>query len=245
MPAVRVGEIDLWYAVQRSRNPSLLPVVLLHGAGGSHLDWPATLRRLPGRRVIALDLPGHGRSAPPCRESVAAYAGDVQRLLDHLGIARCILAGHSMGGAVALALALQRPQCVAGLILIGSGARLPVPPQILDELGGEPQQVLNWFSARLGESSLGGVDPAALRADLLACNRFDLRPVLDRLMMPALVIVGRDDRMTPARLSQELVHRMSAAELVIVDGGGHLVALEQPERVGGVIRAWLAGVDPG
>jgi len=245
MPVVHVGEIDLWYADQHPKTASPLPVLLLHGAGGSHLDWPATLRRLPDRRVIALDLPGHGRSSPPWRDSIAVYAGELSRLLDRLDIPRCILVGHSMGGAIALALALQRPECAAGLILIASGARLPVPSEIVDGLIEEPRPALSRFGARLGMSGMSAVDPAVLRADLLACDRFDARPTLDRLTMPALVIAGRDDRMTPVSFSAELASRMGKATLVIVDGGGHFLVLEQPDQVGGIVRDWLAGVDPG
>jgi pimeloyl-ACP methyl ester carboxylesterase len=256
MPVAQVGEIGLWYADQGLKESPRLPMLLLHGAGGSHLDWPATLRRLPDRRVIVPDLPGHGRSAPPWRDSIGAYAGDVMGLLDRLGFGRCILVGHSMGGAIALSVAHMRPQCVAGLILIGCGARLPVPAAILDGLVVEPQRALAEFGARLGTSGagpssfsagpgLGAIDPAVLRADLLACGRFDATGWLGELSMPALVVVGRGDRVTPVALGEDLAGRMGAATLVVMEGGGHFVALEQPSRVGEVVRGWLAGVDPG
>ncbi len=256
MPVAQVGEIGLWYADQGLKESPRLPVLLVHGAGGSHLDWPATLRRLPGRRVIAPDLPGHGRSAPPWRDSIGAYAGDMVGLLDCLGLGRCILAGHSMGGAIALSMARMRPQCVAGLILIGCGARLPVPAAILDGLVAESQRALAEFDARLEASDpmpssfpavpdLAAIDPAVLRADLLACGRFDATGWLGGLSMPALVVVGRGDRVTPVALGEDLAGRMGAATLVVVEGGGHFVPLEQPGRVGEVVRGWLAGVDPG
>src|SRR5512138_3800323 len=80
------------------------PLVLVHGAGGSQRHWAEEVRALPGRRVIALDLPGHGRSPGPAPGTVAGLARSVLGLLDALGLETAVVAGHSMGGAVALTL---------------------------------------------------------------------------------------------------------------------------------------------
>jgi pimeloyl-ACP methyl ester carboxylesterase len=114
------------------------PILLIHGSGGSHLDWPGSLRRIVGRRVLTLDLPGHGRSTPPGRETAADYAADVIGLLDALAIDTAIVAGHSLGGAIALQLALSHPERIAGLNLVGTGARLRVHSAILDHILPEP-----------------------------------------------------------------------------------------------------------
>src|SRR5574337_242258 len=106
-------------------------LVLVHGAGGTHRHWPEEVRALPGRRVIALDLPGHGGSPGPAPGTVAGLARSVLGLLDALGVPGAVVAGHSMGGAVALTLALEAPARVAGLCLVGTGARLRVSPAVL------------------------------------------------------------------------------------------------------------------
>src|SRR5512133_3755617 len=107
------------------------PLVLVHGAGAASDDWPPELRALPGRRVLAVDLPGHGAAPGPAPGSVAAFASAVEALLDAHGIASAVIAGHSMGGAIALTLALERPARVAGLVLVSTGARLRVAPEAL------------------------------------------------------------------------------------------------------------------
>ena len=97
MPYVNVNNRRLFYTHQQpaAAGPALL---LLHGAGGSHLVWPGALRRLAETRVLALDLPGHGRSAPPGRRTIAHYAAAVNDFIAAAGLPEVVIAGHSMGG---------------------------------------------------------------------------------------------------------------------------------------------------
>ena len=108
------------------------PLLLVHGAGGTHLHWPETLRALPGRRVLPVDLPGHGQAPPPGEQTIAAYARALWGSSTRWGSRGWWWAGHSMGGAIAITLALDAPGRVAGLFLVGTGARLRVAPAILE-----------------------------------------------------------------------------------------------------------------
>src|SRR3990172_5353354 len=103
-----------------------LPVVLIHGAGGNHLHWPTEIRRLPGVRVYALDLPGHGKSPGAGQQSIQTYADSVFHWLQDAGLHRAVFVGHSMGGAIALWLALAHPENVLALSLLGASARMRV-----------------------------------------------------------------------------------------------------------------------
>ncbi|MBP6788450.1 MAG: alpha/beta fold hydrolase, partial [Candidatus Promineofilum sp.] len=96
MPYINVTDRRLFYTDQQpdAAGPALL---LLHGAGGSHLVWPGALRRLAGTRVLALDLPGHGRSAPPGRRAIAHYTAAVADFIAAVGLPEVVIAGHSMG----------------------------------------------------------------------------------------------------------------------------------------------------
>jgi len=130
----------IFYARHRSRKaPDKAPaVVCVHGAGGSHLNWPAEILRLPGAVVYALDLPGHGRSTGSGRQTVGEYVAMLVSLLDALNLPDAVIVGHSMGSAVALEMALAHPDRVRGLVLVGSGARLRVAPailQVMERLG--------------------------------------------------------------------------------------------------------------
>ena len=98
-----------------------MPLVLIHGAGGTHRHWPAELRRLPDRTVYALDLPGHGRSDGAGFSTVSAYREALFEFLEAEGLEKVVLAGHSMGGAVVQDFALHYGSRLAGM---GLGARL-------------------------------------------------------------------------------------------------------------------------
>lgn len=258
MPFVALDGTRLWYAPYHLDQESPFPpVVLVHGAGGTHLDWPAALRRLPGCRVITLDLPGHGRSDLPGRQSVDAYAADVIALLDALALPEVVIVGHSMGSAVGLTLGLAQSDRVAGLVLIGSGAKLRVHPDFLSRIRSEPE----WVYARLGEWLWGAGIPDAMRrmarermaevspfvtyGDYLACNTFDVLDQLGAIQPPTLVIAGTEDQMTPLKYSHTLVEAMPHAQLVVVQDAGHMLPLEQPAVVMDAIVDWLAQIFSG
>lgn len=229
-------------------------VLLIHGAGGSHLDWPVSLRRLPDARVYALDLPGHGRSAPPAYDSIAEYSAWTAGFMRALGLPPAVLVGHSMGAAIALELALQEPALVRALVLIGAGARLPVSPLILEGLQTSPGEliprIVGWAYGRdfpeegkkLARQRLEQVPPAVLYRDFLACSRFDRRAELKDIYPPALVLAGSEDRMVPLALSEELCSGLPRARLVTFAGAGHMLTFERPAEVAGAVADFLAGL---
>ncbi len=255
MPGIQLSQGKLWYAARRVEGSPYPPLVLLHGAAGSHLHWPGELRRLPAATVLVPDLPGHGRSDGPGRQSVEAYAAVVLEFLDALGIRRAIIGGHSMGGAIAQMLALDSPRRVAGLILLGTGARLRVHPDILNHVLDDPPGVydllLKWMWAegtpestlRLGRQQMAANDPQTVHGDFIACNTFDVMGRVGEIAAPTLVIGGTADRMTPLKYSEYLADHIPAAEMVTVEGGGHMMALEQPQVVAQAVSSWLARTD--
>ncbi len=132
MPYTTVDGQRTFYAYHAGPASPSPHLILVHGAGGSHLHWGAAVRNLHNANVYALDLPGHGRSEGPGHGTIADYAAFVVAFMDALDIQQAVIAGHSMGGATALTAALNHPQRVAGLLLVGTGARLRVLPRILE-----------------------------------------------------------------------------------------------------------------
>jgi pimeloyl-ACP methyl ester carboxylesterase len=241
----------MWYAGDRRWSPGETPLGLIHGAGGSHLYWPPELRRLPGTPVIVPDLPGHGRSEGPGRDEIGDYATAVSDLLDALGLRRVVLGGHSMGGAIAQWMALSQPERVAGLVLIGTGAKLRVAPALLDAVRIDPAAAIATIVAwsfgpdapaairQLGNQALQEVDPAVLYGDLVACDRFDVRHRLHEIEVPALVIGATEDRLTPLWFAHYLAENLPHAELRVVEGAGHMMALERPEEVSSAVTTFV------
>ncbi|MCA0457888.1 MAG: alpha/beta hydrolase [Chloroflexi bacterium] len=251
MPYAETERGMIWYADHRDPTLHRPVTVVIHGAGGTHLDWPAEIRRLPELNAVILDLPGHGRSAGTGRNSVGAYASDVLAFMDALKLDKAILAGHSMGGAIAQTIALQHPARVIGLILIGTSAKLGVHPDLLNGMVNEFKRTVNvlvslYYGTRPNESMvrrsqqrLSDFNPVTLYNDYVACNAFDLRDQLQHITVPTLIIGGSDDRMTPYKASSFLNAHIAGSRLVQIDGGGHMMMLEQPETAAEAIREWL------
>ncbi|MBI5669639.1 MAG: alpha/beta hydrolase [Chloroflexi bacterium] len=251
MPLIETTNDPIWYADHRDRTTHLPVTLFIHGAGGSHLDWSAELRRLPEANAIVPDLPGHGKSPGTGRQSISAYASDMIALLDALKIDRAFIAGHSMGGAIALMLALNYPDRVRGLILIGTGAKLAAHPILLNASADKEkavEMILNgyWGTSpeydqlrRLSRKHLLEFDANVMQGDYIACNTFDVRDQLGRITQPALVIGATDDAMTPLKFSTYLHDNLPNAELVTVQGANHMMALQQPQFVADAVRTWL------
>ena len=251
MPYIEVNGEQLYYAQARSPD-ARLAMVLVHGAGENHLVWPASLRRVDGATVYALDLPGHGKSGGQGRASIADYVVVLLGFLDALGVQRAVIAGHSMGGAIAQQFALGHPARVMGLVLVATGARLRVAPAILDGIltdtdatldlvtryawgPGAPEQMV-----QLGRVQLAQVNPQITANDYAACNTFDVIDRLGQITAPTLVLGGTADQMTPPKYAAFLAEKIRGARLAMIEGAGHMVMLEQPGLVAHPVEEFLS-----
>jgi pimeloyl-ACP methyl ester carboxylesterase len=232
------------------------PVILIHGAGSSHLVWPAELRRMPNQRVLAVDLPGHGRSGGVAQQSIAAYSTQMVDFLATLGLYQAVFVGHSMGGAIALDLAIRHPDHIAGLGLISTGAYLGVDPIFLENLS-NPLTVpnaLHTFQQRAFGSqtsvtliercmlSMRETRPSVLYGDWRACADFDQRESITHVEAPAWVIAGVEDRILPIAYANFLAGRLPAARLQMIPSAGHMALLEQPAQVAHGLQQFLAAL---
>jgi len=248
---------DIYYHIyEGSEQGQKPPVVLIHGAGGTHLYWPSEVRRLPGNRVLAADLPGHGKSGGRGRQSISAYAWVILEWLAVLGVHRAVFVGHSMGSAIAITLALGHAEHVLGLGLVGAGARLSVAPELL-ESASSPSTfyraidtlVSRSFSSHtdaklteLAARRMAEVRPSVTYGDLLACNSFDEMDRIGQIRQPTLILCGVEDQMTPVRYSQYLADSIPGAVLKTIPDAGHMVMLEQPQSVAKALLDFLAGL---
>jgi len=236
------------------------PIVFLHSAAGNTTHFAAQLAHLRegGRRSIAFDFRGHGRSAPPPDGdySIAGLAADVARVADALELERFVLAGHSMGGAAAVAYAGAHPQRLAGLLLLdpaSDGRALPADLRagVIAALRSPAYlKTVEDYWAPMLEASSPAVR-ARLAADLRSTRRealvetlaslFEFDPVtpLRRYPGPALALITRFNQ-TPASY-QALVPRLPHRQ---IDGVGHWLHLDAPEVVNREIDQFLAVIAP-
>ena len=238
-------------------------IFFLHGAGSSHLAWVLQTRAMAydGWNVAAPDLPGHFLTEGEPLDSIAAHARFVLHLMDALDASKAVLAGHSMGGLIALEVARLAPQRVAGLVFIATAASIPVNPALIETArrdeeaafaamtswGIGPQAHINENTWPGGGHVGFGLDsmrlnrPGALAVDLAACNEYGRgMEVASGVSVPALGIFGEADRMTPRRNGLALAAAISDCRTVELKGCGHTIPTERPREVNAALRDFLA-----
>ncbi len=228
-------------------------VVFVHGSGDSAACWQRQVAFLGTARALALDLPGHGtrarESALP-EMSVREYALDVRQQIQAAGLMRPIVAGHSLGGAIALQYALDWGDELAGLILIGTGARLRVLPALLEAAQRDQSAALlqvRGLARQPGETprragseqTLPPLAEGVFYRDLAACNVFDVMSELGRITLPVLVVCGEQDVMTPPKYAEYLRAHLPRATLRMIPNAGHDIMRDQPEALNAALGDWL------
>ncbi|MEJ2210980.1 MAG: alpha/beta fold hydrolase [Anaerolineae bacterium] len=254
MSTIQVMGAEVFYVGRRPVPERYPPVVLIHGAGGSHQLWLYQVRDLPQARTYALDLPGHGRSQGLGRDRIAAYGDWLVAFLDAVGVEKAVLVGHSMGGGIALDVALRYQGRVAGLGLVATGARMPVAPTLLEQIQRDPEAavrlIVQWSYGpeadqevvRQGRRQLQQTAPDVLYGDFVACDAFDVRDRLGQISAPACLLFGTQDRMTPAKYAPGLRDGLPDAVLHLVEGAGHMILVEQPQAVTRTLTALLHAI---
>jgi pimeloyl-ACP methyl ester carboxylesterase len=248
---------DLYYSLHCEKGIDNPPLILIHGAGGTRLYWPPEIRRLPGYCVYALDLPGHGKSAhSDGHQTIGEYSDILFEWMGAVQLRRAVLVGHSMGGAIALSMAIHHPERVIALGLISSGARLRVNPNLMAYAADAttyikvadlmasgsfgphtPKRLVELASRRMLETR-----QSVFSGDLQACNKFDIMDRVADVTQPTLVLCGAEDQMTPLRYAQFLANGIPDASLVVVPNAGHMVMLERPHLVAESLLNFLQGV---
>ncbi len=226
-----------------------MTLAFVHGAGECRLSFAPQVAHF--QDAVAVDLPGHPLGDP--KTSIAGCVDWLRGFLSERGISRPVVCGHSMGGAIAQLFALTYPDELAGLVLLGTGARLRVHPKYLEECEDGIQDPDSWLGGRrndyrLVEAGLAAellgraaqIGPAVKLNDLRCCDAFDVMDQVGDIRLPTLVLCGSDDVMTPVKYSEYLHDRIEGSEIRIIEGGSHFVQLEQPEAVNAAIEEFLA-----
>jgi pimeloyl-ACP methyl ester carboxylesterase len=228
-----------------------MKLIFIHGSGGCKEVWHYQTRHFSEADAVA--LPGHPYGKP-CT-SVDSYVEWLRGYPRDTGHIDVVLAGHSLGGAIALLYALKYPEDLEGLILIGSGARLRVGTMYLETLeqAKSNRSVLEEFfhkSYELIKSELRDLlqrkalegDPAVLLNDMLCCDRFDIMDRVHEIKLPTLALCGSEDIMTPPKYTKYLASKIEGAREFVIEGGTHMAFAEKPGLVNKAIEGFLSSL---
>ncbi len=223
-------------------------IIFVHGAGGSEKSWinqkEAFKHKYP---CMLIELPGHGiRKNEPGYDTIDGYSEWLNNQLKGSGVPsnNFVLVGHSMGGAITIDYTVKgydpKPR---GLVLVATGARLPVNPKLLEGLKSNfdktVEKIVQWafsdkpYTDKLKEESLKLLKsnlPEVLYGDFKACDLFDSSDKLSYIKVPTLIVCGTDDLMTPVSYSEYLKNKIPNAELSLLKGTGHMLFLEKPKE---------------
>jgi len=218
-------------------------LIFIHGSGGDHSLWSLQYAQLHKQfNIVAVDLPGHGPSRGGGESDVGKYCLWVKKLLDILHLKNPILVGHSLGAAITLRFTLNYPQEIKGIIPVGGGLKMPVNPSLLEFLKTNPAEAIDLmckfslakenrpkFFALL-KKSLSQANINVLFGDLLACDKLNISGEVAKIVLPALVICGAEDKMTPPDFSRQITENINGAKLCLIEGAGHMVMMERPKE---------------
>jgi pimeloyl-ACP methyl ester carboxylesterase len=222
----------------------------IHGAGSTGEVFAAQRSAFPD--AIVVQLPGHDRAGDA--RTIAEFADAVATDLDAADAREVVLCGSSMGGAIALELGLRAHPRVRALVLLGSGARLRVAPQLFEDLerdfGGAVRRLARMFFHAPTEDAIERAATMMERvgrertiADFRACDAFDVRERLAELHLPVLAVTGAGDVLTPPKFATFIGERVAGARVEIVPEAGHLVMTEAPQVVNDLLAGFVASLD--
>ena len=229
-------------------------IVFIHGGGLDHSVWALQTRYFAyhGRNVLAVDLPGHGRTAGPVLTTIEANADWVMALLDALDVETAALVGHSMGSLVAFDAAARYPARITALALLGTSIPMPVAGRLLDAAKADDNAAFDmvtlWGHSRDGQtganrapglwmtgaavSLLERSGPGVLHACLKAADDYrDGLELAGNIDCPTLLVLAAHDAMTPAGAATPLTEAIANARSITLPGCGHMMMAEQPDAV--------------
>ncbi len=223
-------------------------MLFVPGSGSGREAWVYQTEYFPDSEAIA--LPGHPEGKP-C-PSINDYVEWLRGYIHQHRYQDVILAGHSMGGAIAQLYGLKYPEEIKALVLIGTGARLRVLPTYLTELEKMVTDETAWRKYLEQRYSLVApeirrviiearmrIGPAVMLNDFICCDKFDIMDRVHTIKLPTLIICGSEDEMTPVKYARYLAGKIEGASEVIIEGGTHFAFIERPEEVNQAIDEFL------
>ena len=246
-----IDERTVTFRHDEGSGPSL---VCVHGSAGNHHAYDRLLDSLPGCDRFAINLPGRAGTSGPPLGTVAEMEAFLSRFLESEVEGDYVVVGHSVGGAIAIEHALASPsKRLQGIVLLASGARLRVQPMILelfDQLprpGASPplppgllEQGADLELAAEISKHVGLTPFQSGGADWRAADSFDRMQDLENIQVPALIVAGSNDVLTPPKYAEYLAANIADNEILMIEGAGHMLFIERVPEVSEAIEGFLS-----
>ncbi len=235
-------------------NNSRPTLLFVHGAGQRAYTWrfqEDLFKNHPNFNYIALDLPGRAGSEGTGLQTLKEYKDFLLEFIDTLELENIILIGHSMGGGIAMLLAIEHPELLKAIVLVATSAKLSVATETLDKVRHNFEEFYEISPTRAfaeessqelkDEYRRGLIDTGSevCYGDLIACNKFDIMNEVEKIHIPTLIISADKDIMTPAKYGEYLHQKIYGSELYEIKGSGHFVMQEKAQDVNNIIEDFL------
>lgn len=248
---VKANDIELYFEESGEGDP----IIFVHGWMEDYSMWSSQIEYFSREhRVIAYDQRGHGRSDKPEKGySIRTLSDDLYSFTQNLNIERFTLIGHSMGGMTAMVFALDHPEKISRLILIGTDAKSTLSLRIMlwtllhvlpystfaegsDIKYFKPSEKMKKEAT---ERALRTPKYAAYECFKEFCTNYDIRDRVSGIKVPTLIIVGDKDNLTPIKLSQYMNRQIKGSKLIIIPDSKHMPMIEKPEKVNAIIDEFI------
>lgn len=227
-------------------------LLFIHGSGGSSIMWKHQVESLTDRvNTIAIDLPGHGKSAGDGFNTVADYTHAIIEFIKIANVPKPIPVGLSLGGAIVQQLLIEHSGSFSAGVLVNTGARLRVLPLIFEIIEKNFDQYINSMAEFAASEKTppeklepllketARIKPEIIVGDFRACDRFDVMDKIADISVPVLIVTAEEDKLTPVKYGMYLEEHLQKAKRVHVMDAGHLAPLEQPDAINSALRNFL------
>lgn len=240
---------NIFYKIRESKSSKAL--IFVHGSGGNLNTWKSQMDLDIKYDLIALDLPSHDKSDSFPDLSLDLYVKVLHQLIKNFHYESVILCGHSLGGAIIQQYYFTFPKNVSGLILCDTGGKLKVAPFILDSLRNNYSKFLEDLPAgafyrstpkeliELYVEETSRIGAEVTYTDFKICDNFDVLNKLSIIDVPCLIVVGKQDKLTPVKYSEYFQDKIKNSELQIINKAGHMVMVEKPVEFNQVIKDFI------
>jgi len=226
-------------------------LLFIHGLEGDSRLFQNQLRHFGGRfSVIAIDLPGHGRSVTEKVPALNEYIDAIHMVMQEEDVKSYIPFGHSMGGGICLELLKSDRDMIEGMVLISTGSVFPIPDYYFNMVDNDLEGFIDFlvrsvFSrktdliAEIAKKGIGRINSGVLMSDLQICTSMDYTELLKDIEVPVLLIANRGDTILPCGLTKSLKERIENSRLIIYDYNGHVPFFENSDTFNRTVEDFI------